>query len=79
MIIMDKENDPSALQCQTDREEKLITNSIPQPDESMHLSIEMEPMPMRDPLGIDSFIGNVRSFRARLKARGIFLAVGIIA
>jgi hypothetical protein len=78
MIVMDKEKVCSARQRKADRTEKPLNPSIPQPDESM-LAIEIEPMPMRDPLGIDSFIGSVRSFRARLKARGIFLAVGIIA
>jgi len=79
MPILSKEKDPSVLEHQTDRGEKSITNSIPQFTESIHLAIEMEPTPMRDPLGIDSFFGNVRSFRARLRARSIFLVVGIIA
>lgn len=60
-----------ALPCRTDQE-KTLTKSIP------HLTIEMEPLPPRDPIGIDSFSGRNRSFRSYLKARKIFIAVGII-
>lgn len=63
-----------ALPCQADRNENLFNVSIPQST----LAITMEPI-NRDPIGIDSFKGSIRSFRSYLKAKRILLAVGIIA
>jgi hypothetical protein len=58
-----------ALQCQTDCEKKSFNTSIPQPTMPKHLAIEMEPTKKRDPIGLDSFIGNIRSFRLYVKAQ----------
>lgn len=67
-----------ALQCQTDRVEKLLTHSIPQT--TLKLSIEMEPSEKRNPIGLDSFpLSTVRAFKLYLKAQRIFLDAGIIA
>ena len=68
------------LEHQTDSEEKSFNTSIPQGASTKHLSIEMEPVKLRDPIGLDSFpLGTVRSFRLYLKAQLIFLNAGIIA
>ena len=65
-----------AQQCQTDHKENISTPSIPQQLET--LSIEMESVE-RDPIGLDSFMGNIRSFKLYLKAQLIFLNAGVIA
>lgn len=72
-----QQKDPSALQCQTDRLRKSFTVSIPQFAQLENLAIEMEST-WENKLGIDSFIGNIRSFKLYLKAQRIFLITGVI-
>ena len=72
-----QQKDPSALQCQTDRLRKSFNVSIPQSTQTENLAIEMEPSE-ENKLGIDSFIGNIRSFKLYLKAQRIFLIAGVI-
>lgn len=80
MLVQDKEKVRPALQCQTNREEKSFYTSIPQRDEPKHLAIEMDPVELRDPIGLDSFpLGTVRAFKLYLKAQRLFLKAGIIA
>lgn len=72
-----QQKDPSALQCQTDRLRKSFTVSIPQSTQTENLAIEMESA-WGSKLGLDNFIGNIRSFKLYLKAQRIFLITGII-
>lgn len=69
------------LEHQTDRKEINFNDSIPQSTQAEKLSIEMEHSEIIecDLIGLDSFLGNVRSFKLYLKAQLIFLEAGIIA
>jgi len=60
-----------ARQCPTDTLKITLDHSIAQSTEDTPAN--------RDPIGLDSFAGSVRSFRSYLKARRIFIATGIIA
>jgi len=68
----------SVLEHQTDQEEKSFSTSIPQGPSAKHLAIEIEPMKHRDPIALDSFVGNVRSFKLYLNAMRTLLNAGII-
>ena len=64
---MDKENSPLVLEHQTDCRGIYFNNSI---------SHYNKP---GDPMGIDSFIGSVQSFRLYLNAMRTLLNAGVIA
>lgn len=62
-----------AVQCQTSHKQNCSNPSIP------HLSLELElSQEYPESMGIDSFSGNVRSFRLYLSAQEKLLKVGAI-
>ena len=74
-----KEKGPSVLEHQTDHTGNIFNQSISQPMDSENLAITMEPVELRDPIALDRFYGNVRSFRLYLKAQLVLLRAGVIA
>ena len=75
--MLAKEKDSSVLAHTTSQGQNIFNVSIPHPCEAEKLAITMEPT-IRDPVGIESFLGSNSDFKQYLRAKQAYLIAGVI-